>query len=316
MQRRPEPQGAECHLSATPERYFDVRGTKELLEYFGGVVFRFTLRDAVTTINPETGETYLTPYDYFLKFVPLERDEVEAYLELVSRIRKLSRGNVNEDDTDDELEEIIEQLRFKKAKIVKAARSKLCALKELVEEIGVKNLRHTLVYCDERLLEDVVRFFQEREVIVHRFTMQEKTLPEGKYGGLSEREFLLREFAEGKYQVLAAIKCLDEGVDIPPARRAILMSSSGNPREFIQRIGRVLRRYPGKTKVQVYDMVTYIPSRFIPPGFWWVEKKLLDWEFQRCLMIAQWADNGYEAKKRIFSAWEEIVKYSSGGERL
>lgn len=296
-------------LSATPERYFDTTGTKELLGYFGGVVFRFTLRDAITTINPETGETYLTPYDYFLRFVPLEREEVEKYLELVFRIMELSRRRLDKEDPDKELEEIIERLRFKKAKIIKAARSKLHALKELVEEIGVKNLHHTLVYCDERLLEDVVRFFQERDVIVHRFTMREKTLPERKYGGLSEREFLIREFAEGKYQVLAAIKCLDEGVDIPPARRAILMSSSGNPREFIQRIGRVLRRCPGKTKVQVYDMVTYIPSRLIPPEFRWIEEKLLDWEFRRCLMIAQCADNRYEATKKIFAVWERSAKY-------
>ncbi|MCS7242922.1 DEAD/DEAH box helicase family protein, partial [Candidatus Caldatribacterium sp.] len=291
-------------LSATPERYFDVPGTMKLLEYFGGVVFRFTLKDAITTINPETGETYLTPYDYFLKFVPLERDEVEKYFEFVSRITNLLRRIV-EGDLD---EELIEQLRFKKAKIVKAARSKLCALGELVEEIGIKNLHHTLVYCDEYLLKDVVRLFQEREVIVHRFTMREKTLPEKKYGGLSEREFLIQKFAEGKYKVLVAIKCLDEGVDVPPARRAILMSSSGNPREFIQRIGRVLRRYSGKTKAQVYDMVTYIPLKLVPPEFRWIEKKLLDWEFERCLTIAQCADNSYEVKKAIFEVWERSMR--------
>lgn len=301
-------------LSATPERYFDSKGTKELLEYFEGVVFRFTLADAVTTINPDTGETYLTPYEYFLKFVPLERDEVEKYLELVSHIRALSARNGEE--LDEEIEELIEQLRFKKAKIVKAARSKLRALEDIVEEIGPRNIHHTLVYCDENLLDEVVEFFTKRKIIVHRFTMQEGTRPEKKYGGLSEREFLIREFGEGVYQVLAAIKCLDEGVDVPPARRAILMSSSGNPREFIQRIGRILRRYPGKERAVIYDMVAYIPSVFIPPEFRWVEKRLLDWEFNRCLAIARCAENGYEVLNEIFSMWEKVSSTFQGGEGL
>lgn len=290
-------------LSATPERYFDSKGTKELLEYFGGVVFWFTLADAVTTINPNTGETYLTPYEYFLKFVPLERDEVEEYLEFVSRIKALSARN--EEKPDEEIEELIEQLRFKKAKIVKAARSKLRALEDVVEEVGTQNIHHTLVYCDENLLDEVVEFFTKRKIIVHRFTMQESTRPEKKYGGLSEREFLIREFGEGNYQVLAAIRCLDEGVDVPPAERAILMSSSGNPREFIQRIGRVLRRYPGKEKAVIYDMVAYIPLTFIPPEFRWVGKRLLDWEFERCLEIARCAENGYKVLNEISSTWEK-----------
>jgi len=105
-----------------------------------------------------------------------------------------------------------------------------------------------------------------RWIIAHRFTMDEGTSPESRFEGLSERDFLLKKFAEVKYQVLVGMKCLDEGVDVPPARVAILMASSGNPREYIQRIGRVIRRYAGKSEATIYDIVvapslTHLPEQ-------------------------------------------------------
>ena len=76
-----------------------------------------------------------------------------------------------------------------------------------------------------------------------------------QYGNISQREYLMEKFSEGVYQVLVAIKCIDEGVDVPNAQVAILMSSSTNPREYIQRIGRVVRRAPGKTEAKIYDFI-------------------------------------------------------------
>jgi ERCC4-related helicase len=96
-------------------------------------------------------------------------------------------------------------------------------------------IKWTIVYCSPQQIDGVMRIINRRRIIAHRFTMEEGTTPTQEYDGLSERDFLLREFGEGKYQALVAMKCLDEGVDVPPARTAILMASSGNQREYIQR---------------------------------------------------------------------------------
>jgi len=55
--------------------------------------------------------------------------------------------------------------------------------------------------------------------------------------------------------VMLAIKCLDEGVDIPVINKAIILASSSNPREYIQRRGRVLRTHPGKDSAKIWDVL-------------------------------------------------------------
>ena len=85
--------------------------------------------------------------------------------------------------------------------------------------------------------------------------MKEGIKPKKEYNGLSERQNLLKQFAEGKYKALVAMKCLDEGVDVPSAKTAIIMSSTGNPIQYIQRRGRILRRFKGKEKAVIYDLL-------------------------------------------------------------
>ena len=137
--------------------------------------------------------------------------------------------------------------------------------------------------------------------------MEEGIIPQKRFGGLSERDFYLEKFGKGIYQVLVAIKCLDEGVDVPPARRAILMASSGNPREFIQRIGRILRRYPGKNRAQVYDMVAYVPRELLSDDMSKIEKSVLEREFKRCEEIAACAENWLEVTNELFSKLREML---------
>lgn len=115
------------------------------------------------------------------------------------------------------------------------------------------------MYSTPQQIDRVMEIINKHKILGHRFTMSQGTKPEIKYGGLSERDFILRKFASGDYQVLVAMKCLDEGVDVPQARTAIIMASSGNPREYIQRIGRIIRRYPDKEIATIYDLVV-VPS--------------------------------------------------------
>jgi superfamily II DNA/RNA helicase len=145
-----------------------------------------------------------------------------------------------------------------------------------------------------------MEIIKRRGIFSHRFTMEEGTTPDKKYNSISERDFLLQKFAESKYQVLVAMKCLDEGVDIPPARAAILMASSGNPREYIQRIGRIIRRYPGKNEATIYDIVLVPSFDLLPPEFKDIEWKIFKKELLRCEEIANIAINNAEALRLIY----------------
>ena len=73
----------------------------------------------------------------------------------------------------------------------------------------------------------------------------------------AEREEIKRRFADADpYQAIVAIKCLDEGVNIPSIKTAFILASSTNPKEYIQRRGRVLRKAPNKKYAVIYDFIT------------------------------------------------------------
>ena len=147
-------------------------------------------------------------------------------------------------------------------------------------------IKSTILFCSPQQINNVMDILQSYGLIAHRFTEEEGTTPEEKYHGLSEREYLLHKFSEGAYHILVALKCLDEGVNIPNARIAILMSNSSNPREYIQRIGRVIRRAPGKKEAVIYDMIVIPSIRNLPPQWKQVEEKIFSKELERAEEIA------------------------------
>ena len=147
-------------------------------------------------------------------------------------------------------------------------------------------------------------------IIQHRFTQEEGIKEEKRYSGLSERSFLLKKFAEGTYQALVAMKVLDEGVDIPPARMAIILANSGNPREYVQRRGRVLRHSPGKLKAKIFDLIV-IPSFTgeLSLERMELEKRIVIKELKRYKDFASMSINPVDCVKKI-EAIEE--KYGIG----
>ena len=290
-------------LSATPKRWFDLAGTEIIYDYFGGTVREFTLKDAINTVNPLTKKTYLSPFRYIPKFVSLTGEELEEYLQLSQAIGRRYSGAKGDLEKDD----ILQILMFKRADVIKNAESKLLALSGILDEIG-NEIKWCITYCSPQQIGRAMLMFRERDLIAHRFTMEQGTKPEDKYGGVSEREFILDEFAKGNYQVLAAMKCLDEGVDIPPARIGILMASSGNPREYIQRIGRLIRRYPDKAEARIYDIIV-VPSIESLPG----ELKAMEWmifkrELKRYEEVAMVALNSAEALKSVYDVKKRIME--------
>ncbi|MBW4256593.1 DEAD/DEAH box helicase family protein [Methanobacterium sp. YSL] len=291
-------------LSATPERWFDEFGTNEIYEYFGGVVFQFSLSKAINSINPATEETYLTPYKYLPNFISLDNEELEEYLEISKSIAfKFASSKHSSEE-----EKRIQGMLFKRANIIKNAHNKYEALERILDEIGQKT-KWIIVYCSNEQIDKVMGIMNKRRIKAHRFTMSEGTKSESKYKGDSEREYLIKKFASGDYECLVAMKCLDEGVDIPPARVAILMASSGNPREYIQRIGRVIRRYEGKKEAIIHDLIAIPSLSALPSQIKNVEREIFRKEEARYMEIAKIASNNAEALKMLYEIKNRIGGY-------
>lgn len=231
-------------LSATPTRYSDEE-SEFLFEFFGGELYKITLREAIYEFyNPETGKSYLTPYNYYPYFLTLNEDELVRYKEITLSLFKYQ---------DEEYTRQKENLLFQRAEIIKDAHNKFKVFEEILGSID--DYSGLIVYCSPNQIKKVLKILAKHNIVAHKFTMDEKTIPMDIYGGLSEREVILDDFAKGNYQVLVAMHCLDEGVDVPSASKAIFMCSSNSSREFIQRIGRVIRRFEGKTHADIYDLI-------------------------------------------------------------
>jgi len=285
-------------LSATPDRYFDDKGTQELIKYFNKTVATFDLHRAINEIDPSTGQTYLSPYKYHPIFVDLNIDEFDKYVKLTNEIARVyaKKGKTRQDEV------FLEFKLRERADIIKNAESKYSAFSKLLKELkGKSQIKHTLVYCSPQQIREVQEIIRdEKKIVQHKFTSDEDAIKKySKYAGLTEREYLLHNFDDGVYDVLVAIKCLDEGVDVPSTRTAILMCSTGNPKEYIQRRGRVLRRFPDKEKAVIYDFII-IPDLGSHNMLNEYENKIVQSQFQRIDEFVNDSLNSSEISRELF----------------
>lgn len=244
-------------LSATLERHRDEEGTAALYSFFGKKCIEYTLERAIA-------EEKLTPYKYYPVLVYLNDEELETYEQLSYEISKhVTKGRGGKI----KLDSYGEILAIKRSRVVAAAALKLVKLKEVMA--SYKDDHFLLVYCgatnvlsptadrsdvdegDMKQIEAVTRILgNELDMKVSKFTAEEN---------IDERNAIKRHFKDGDdLQAIVAIKCLDEGVNIPGIRTAFILASTTNPKEYIQRRGRVLRRSPetGKEFAEIYDFVT------------------------------------------------------------
>lgn len=236
-------------LTATPDRYNDEKGTEELYKYFGKPVIEFTLEDAISS-------GFLCPYEYHPHLCLMSELEYDEYLDLSKLIafesaKRTVKGERTKEHT---------RLLGKRADLLSGVESKLDKLEELMliqrDEVGVS---HTLVYCgsrrgedSERHIERTVKLIGKLGVKTRKFTAEES---------LEERREILSLFSNGELEAIAAIKCLDEGIDVPATRVAYILASTMNPREYIQRRGRVLRNAEGKVMAVIHDFLVAPPSQ-------------------------------------------------------
>lgn len=284
----PRTVGLRLGLSATPERYFDDRSTQALFDYFGPVLEpEFTLADAIN-------QGALVHYRYYPILVELTDEEAMAYAQLSVKIgQAIAIGGADEDN------ENLTLLLSKRARLIGAAENKIPALRSLMKER--LNTDHTLFYCGDGSVEDAVAQETLRQLeVVTRLLGSELGYRVNTYTAetsLDEREDLRQQFETGELQGLVAIRCLDEGVDIPAIQTAVILASSSNPRQFVQRRGRILRRHANKQRAELFDMIV------IPPDLGResleVEKKLLEKELRRFAEFADLADNAGEARMKL-----------------
>ncbi len=282
-------------LSATPDRWYDEAGTKLISNFFGADRYEFSLKMALNTINPLTGKTYLTPYDYLPIFTTLEDDEIARYVDLTRTITKYLHKSKRNDD----YAERIERLRFLRADIHKSAENKLSIFESILNQLG-DSISKTLVFVSPGQIDRVMEILNRRKIRAHRITNEQGKKPEDKYGGISEREHIIKAFKAGDYQVLVAMKIMDEGIDIPNAETGIILASSTNPREYIQRIGRIIRYFPGKEKAKLYDVIIEPSYDRLSPELAQIERQIFRKELDRIREISENANNRLEIINTVF----------------
>ena len=284
-------------LSATPERWFDDDGTDALIDYFDKIVFELDMSAAI-----EMGA--LTRYLYYPRLVELDSNESELYADLTAQIG--ARIAAGEDLTTSDPNSPLGFLLLQRSKVLGHAAGKLAALE--ADLVSHRDSGYQLVYCGEgrrpvapgeaegpvQLREVMQLVGNDLRLAAHSY-VSETPRP--------ERKHLLKRFDTGvDLQVLVAMRCLDEGVDIPDARVGYLLASSSNPRQFIQRRGRLLRRAPGKERAIIYDYLA-VPPGDVPINFS-VERSLLVRELQRANEFGKLSEN-YEETLEVLRPLKE-----------
>ena len=284
-------------LSATPSRWFDDSGTRLLETYFGNNHYEFTMKDALTEINPITGKHFLVDYMYLIRRISLNEDEGQKYSELTERISKLFRIK----DNDPDAAEAYDRLLQRRAEIIKNAENKYPVLSNILDKLSEEGqLENLIIFVSPQQKETVLDMLRSKGIVHHQLTQEEGNSPRKEYGGLTERQYIIKLFKEKKYQALVAIKCLDEGIDIPSACRGVLMSSSTNPREYVQRIGRIIRQDMDKKFAYLYDICVE-SSGSLSEDLQDLDAKIRANECRRLQEIAANAINSIDALQNIIA---------------
>ena len=282
--------GRRVGLSATPKRRFDDKGNEEIINYFDDIIFRFETAEAI-----QNG--YLSEYNYHPLICELDSEEYEQYKKYSQMIatvhQNLKSGNVNNRR---ELKEKDKRLKRDRAKILKKAESKPGRFGRFLE---TEHPTPAIIFCEDN---DQVEHIKEhldskgKDYATYVSEMEDKKRASSFY-----------KFREGIVDYLLAINCLDEGVDVPDCPTAIIISSSSNERQFIQRRGRVLRKSEDESTARIYDMIT-LPGLSAERGDQ-SARRFIETELNRAKVLMKAAENKEEVR---LSLREELQPYGFG----
>lgn len=304
-------------LSATPERQFDDATNKKLFKFFGAeeqYTYEYSMEEAIK-------KDVLCKYYYYPHVVKLTPEEMGKYTELSLKIAKYFNYNTG---TFDKKDDILMALLLARKRIIHKAFNKLEVFKRIIKErYETKgNLKYTLVYVpegnrpdyivdadifdrkeqidDDTESEHLIDIYTEAVMKINRFMTVKKFI-----SGQKDRDTILEDFASGKLQVLTSMKCLDEGIDVPRSEMAIFCSSTGNPRQFIQRRGRVLRKHKDKHMAILHDLVV-VPVVSPNSESYRMEQMLLKSELERVKNFSLLSENPAHSQKELY---EVMIHY-------
>lgn len=302
-------------LSATPERQFDDAGTARLYEFFGAsdkFTFEYTMQEAI-----DNG--FLCRYYYYPHIVRLTDAEMAEYMKISLKLAKMYNNSRKDFKKSDD---ILKILLLKRKHIIHKAINKEKVFRSIIHDRFVEkgDLKYTLVYVPEGNrpddnnsdIYDDIDIVQDDDFsnhIIDKFTriVQEvsPTTTVKKFTSDStNRDEILTAFANGDLEVLTSMKCLDEGVDIPRSELAIFCASTGNPRQFIQRRGRILRTHKDKKFAYIHDLVV-VPEVSSAAESFNMERNLLAGEIRRVKDFALLSENAYSSVQEL----DDILEY-------
>ena len=266
-----------------------------LFDYFGEPVFEYSLSDAIK-------DGHLTKYHYYPILVDLNEEETDEYWEITQKMS----GYFSRDEKG-ALPDFIKTLLIKRTRLLSGARNKMDALRKAIESLGEKKLKFekALIYCgDGKVVDDsndYLRNIEEVTDLLYRmgYLVKKITYEENR----EQRDASVEALKHGEIQGLVAIRCMDEGIDIPDARLGFIMASSTNPRQFVQRRGRLLRTATGKKYAYIFDFVVNPPdlSNYAPAGkdYKKIEKNMFKRELERITEFCNDAENGPVAMNQL-----------------
>lgn len=289
-------------LSATPERQFDDEGNQKLKKFFGSeehYTYEYSMEEAIQ-------KGVLCKYMYYPHLVRLTPDEMDAYVELSERIAKYFNYDKEKFD---HIDEKLKMMLLARKRIVHKAENKVEVFRSIIEKRFQEkgNLKYSLIYVPEGNKPDYIGGGDDFDItedvgddndMEHLINLYTKVVTEvddhvtvRKFvSGQQDREEILHDFATGRLHVLTSMKCLDEGVDVPRSELAVFCASTGNPRQFIQRRGRVLRTHPDKKMAELHDLVV-VPEVNPYSDSYRMEQSLLRGELMRVINFSSLSEN-------------------------
>jgi superfamily II DNA or RNA helicase len=279
-------------LSATPKRIYDSSSSEKVENFFNTkypYTFSYSMKEAIKN-------RILCEYYYYPEFVELTEQEFKEYSRLTKEIGVTA---VSRNDKKQILSEKQKKLLIQRKRLINSAKNKKICLINLLDKIGENNLKYCLVYAPggKEYFDHEIDIDEERIITQLQALVNSKfpNLSQNRYlGETKDRQDIISGFKNGMIDVLFAINCLDEGVDIPITKIGIFTSSTGNPRQFIQRRGRLLRKHPDKNFAYIYDMVT-IPPKTIQTLE--IEKRMVLNELKRVKYFLELSTNYYDFQK-------------------
>jgi superfamily II DNA or RNA helicase len=283
-------------LSATPKRIYDDQGTEAMNIFFNDsppYTYEFTMDEAIA-------KGILCQYEYFPHVIELTSEELAEYKEITLKLLKFFDPETKSFSNS----EIANQLLMKRKRIIHKAENKLPMFKSIIKHELKKRgkLKYSFVYVPEGYGTDGGD--DNRIIMKYNQALMEldDSLRVSSFTGESDdREETLYAFEKGELDVLTAMKCLDEGVDVPRTELAIFCSSTGNPRQFIQRRGRILRQHEDKMFAVIHDLVV-VPRLDFDSGrsaTYNMERSQVENELKRVADFSFMARNQFDAVEKI-----------------